>query len=77
MIELNTSAGQQIFLSPSAIAQIREAGTSSQWHGIRAFIKTFDGQTIEVTETAPEVAKRVREDVAAAAEIARATAQKG
>ena len=57
MIELNDINGRRIFLAPSAIAVIHEAGPSAQWHGVRAFIKTFDGRTIEVQETAQQVAK--------------------
>ena len=57
MIELNDSYGRKVFLASSAIAEIREAGPSSQWHGIRCYVKTFDGRTIEVRETAQEVAR--------------------
>ena len=35
------------------------AGTSSQWHGIRSFVRTSDGQTIEATETADQIAALV------------------
>lgn len=51
MIQLSDFNGQTILLHPDAIAQVTEAGTSSQWHGIRAYVKTFDGRTLEVRET--------------------------
>jgi len=57
MIELNDSYGRKVFLAPSAIAEILEAGASSQWHGTRAYVRTFDGRTIEVKETAQEIAR--------------------
>lgn len=54
MIKLTsqTSSGYISHLvAPSAIACITEASTSSQWHGIRAYVKLFDGKVIEVCET--------------------------
>lgn len=55
MIALHDTEGRAIYLAPAAIAQINEAGASSQWHGIRAYVKTFDGKTLEVRETAREI----------------------
>jgi len=40
---------------PDAIAKVTQASTSSQWHGIRAIIKLFDGSTLEVSESLEEV----------------------
>jgi hypothetical protein len=60
MIELTNSYGRKLFFAPSAIAEIVEASPSSHWHGIRAVIRTFDGRTIEVAETASEIAKRMK-----------------
>ena len=31
-------------------AKVTEAGTSSQWHGIRAVVRLFDGSIIESSE---------------------------
>lgn len=39
-------------INPKAIARITEACPSSQWHGIRAIVKMFDGGILEVEETA-------------------------
>ncbi len=57
MIELSAIDGRKIYLAPAAIAEITEAGASSQWHGIRAYVRTFDGRTLEVRETASEIAQ--------------------
>ena len=43
------------YVAPSAIARVIEASASSQWHGIRSTVKTFDGATIECSETAKEI----------------------
>ena len=55
MIKLTDAEGRATYLAPDAIAQITEACTSSQWHGIRCYMKTFDGKTIEARETVDEV----------------------
>ena len=56
MIRLhNPSRGTVQYVSPRAIARVIEAGASSQWHGIRAYVKTFDGATLECSETAHEI----------------------
>lgn len=62
MVEATTISGEKVYLAPSAIAEVWEAGASSQWHGIRALIKTFDGRTIEVRETASEIARATKGD---------------
>jgi hypothetical protein len=55
MIKVTNIEGHAVYFAPDAIAQITEAGASSQWHGIRAYVKTFDGKTIEARETAREI----------------------
>lgn len=40
------------YVSPENIARITEAGASSQRHGIRAFVRLFDGDVLECSETA-------------------------
>ena len=56
MIRVTDINGQSHYLAAQNIARVTEAGTSSQWHGIRAFVRTADGQTIEATETAAQIA---------------------
>lgn len=55
MIKLTTSGGAAVYVAPAAIVSIHEAGASSQWHGIRAYVRTFDNRTYEVQQTAEEV----------------------
>lgn len=55
MIKLTDSSGAAIYVAPAAIVSIHEAGASSQWHGIRAHVRTFDHRTYEVRQTAEEV----------------------
>lgn len=59
MIRITDYQGQAHFLAPDAIARVSEAPTSSQWHGIRAIVKTFDGATIEAQQEAGSIAKMV------------------
>lgn len=61
MIELRGIDGRKHYLAPSAIARVTEAGVSSQWHGVRSTVRTFEGETLEVSETAEEIARQVRE----------------
>jgi len=56
MIELTTNTGTKHYVHKDAIAQITVAGVSSQWHGIRCYVKLFDGTVIDCRDTAAEVA---------------------
>lgn len=58
MIRLTTPSAAH-YVSTENIARITEAGASSQWHGIRAFVKLFDGTTLECCESADQIAKLV------------------
>ena len=59
MIRLSERNGQAHYVAVLNIARGSEAGTSSQWHGIRSFVRTSDSQTIEATETADQIAALV------------------
>jgi hypothetical protein len=61
MIELKDHRGNDRYFAPGAIAEIQEASASSQWHGIHAIVRTFDGQTVEVRNAASEVVRLIRE----------------
>lgn len=51
-----TSSGYRThYVNPENIARITEASASSQWHGIRTFVKLFDGETLECSEGINEV----------------------
>jgi len=70
MIKLTDINGQSHYLTPDNIARITEAGASSQWHGIRAIIKTHDGSTLEVQETADQIVAQMSEVDVLKADIA-------
>lgn len=55
MIKVSDSKGMTTFVPPGIIERIVEAGPSSQWHGVRTYIKTIHGNTIECAETAEEL----------------------
>jgi hypothetical protein len=59
MIRITNIEGRAVFLHPNAIAKVTEAGTSGQWHGIRSYVRTFDGLTIEAREHACEIDQAV------------------
>ena len=56
MIEVTDLDGRTHYLAPSAIAQVSQPGPSAAWHGIRAFIRLFDGRTMEVCEQPATIA---------------------
>ena len=60
MIEVTDINGQRHYLARKAVARVIEAGTSCQWHGIKAFVKLFDGGTLEVRESAEMIAGQMR-----------------
>lgn len=55
MIKLTDSNGAALYLAADAIAGIQQAGASSAWHGIRVYVRTFDGKTYEVQQDASEI----------------------
>lgn len=55
----NSSGYTTHYVAKENIARITEAGTSSQWHGIRSYVKLFDGTTLECSETASYIANRL------------------
>ena len=59
MIRLTERNGQTHYVAPQNIARVTEAGVSSRWHGIRAYVRTRDGLTIEASEEADDIAARI------------------
>lgn len=55
----NSSGYTNHYVAPNNIARITEAGTSSQWHGIRSIVKLFDGKVLECSEVASDIAKQL------------------
>lgn len=56
MIRLTEHNGKAHYLAPQNIARVTEAQVSSRWHGIRAYVRTYDGVTIEASEEAGHIA---------------------
>ena len=62
MIRLTTPSSngyETHYVAPANIARITEAGTSSQWHGIRSLVRLFDGAVLECSEVAADIAKEL------------------
>ena len=55
MIQLTDINGRARAIHPDAIARLVEPGTSGKWHGANCYVRTFDGDTIEVRENVSEV----------------------
>lgn len=50
VIKLTDIDGKTHAIHPDAIARLVEPGSSGKWHGINCYVRTFDGDTIEVRE---------------------------
>lgn len=62
MIRLTSPTGSGYtthYVHHEGIARITEGGASSQWHGIRAYVRTFDGQVLECSETAEWIEEQI------------------
>jgi uncharacterized protein YlzI (FlbEa/FlbD family) len=55
MIQLTDINGKANAIHPDAIARLVEPGTSGKWHGVNCYVRTFDGDTIEVRESVSEI----------------------
>lgn len=61
MIEVTDSKGRAQLVNPKEIVWVAEAAAASgYWHGIRSFIKTTDGATLECKESVQEVKERLQ-----------------
>lgn len=61
MIHLTGINRNAIHLAPAAIASVTEAEASSQWHGVCAIVRTFDGRVLEVRQRADDIARQIKE----------------
>lgn len=57
MIQITDMDGRRHYLHPDAIARVTQAGPN--WHRIGAYVRTFDGKTIEAQESAEEISGAV------------------
>lgn len=55
MLKITKPNGVSIYLPPLSIVSIEEAGASSRWHGIHAYVKLSNGETVECRETAHKI----------------------
>ncbi|QIL72311.1 hypothetical protein G7048_19305 [Diaphorobacter sp. HDW4B] len=62
MIEVIDNTGVRHLLNADGIVRVSEAGTSSQWHGIRSWITMMDGKTIDCQQNVQEVKKLLLDD---------------
>lgn len=53
MIQITDMDGRRHYLHPHAIARVTQSGPN--WHRIGAYVRTFDGKTIEAQESAEEI----------------------
>lgn len=60
MITLTCVDGRKLYLEAKSIAEVLEASTSSQWHGIRSYVKTFEGRIFEVRERSEDIVREWR-----------------
>ena len=55
MIQLTDIDGRTHAIHPDAIARLVEPGNSGKWLGVNCYVKTFNGDTIEVLEDVSEI----------------------
>lgn len=60
MVEIEDQGGRKHMLHPDSIASISEAGTSSQWHGIRAYVRMRGGSIIESRSSVDEIRAQLK-----------------
>ena len=62
MIAITEIYGRKRYLASSAIAQIKEAGASQVWHGIRSNVRTTTGEWIEAQESPEQIVRRMDDE---------------
>lgn len=60
MIRITDMSGKTHYLHKDAIARIVEAGPN--WHRISAYVKLFDGGTIEAGESASDICAQIERE---------------
>lgn len=61
MIELSDHNGAKLWLQPSEILEISDAGASQKWHGIRANVRTPKGWR-EVRESPEAILGKMKDE---------------
>lgn len=62
MIEVTSPNGTKHLIAVSAIVSVTEGQASSQWHGIKAYLKLANGATVECRESYEEITRMIGED---------------
>lgn len=65
MIRITDSNGHAHLVNAQGILQVQEASPGSHWHGVRSYVRLFDGRTIEARETINEVSELIAQEEAA------------
>ena len=55
MIQLTDINGKKHAIHPDTIARLVESGSSVKWHEINYYVRTLDGDMIEVKESVSEI----------------------
>lgn len=69
MLKLTNAYGATVYVAVGNVCRVDTAGTSSQWHGTRSFVRMFDGGTIECGQDADTVARMIEAEEAAKNDI--------
>lgn len=59
LVESRDHNGKVLVFNSDQVVSMKEAGTSSQWHGIKTLIKLTDGQTLECAENITELSSKM------------------
>ena len=60
MIQLTDINGRTHAIHLDAIARLVEPGSSGKCHGANCYVRTFDGDTIEVRESVSEIMELIK-----------------
>lgn len=64
MIRVTDINGKAHLVNAQGILQVQEASAASHWHGVRAYVRLFDGRTIEARETINEISLLIEQEKA-------------
>lgn len=60
-VGLTDLSGRKSYVVASFIAQVSEPAPSQAWHGVKANVRTFDGNRYEVRESPEEILRQIEE----------------
>lgn len=59
MIRVTDIYGRQHLLHKDAISQVSQPRDAAAWHGVRAFVRLFNGDVIEARESPDQIAAQI------------------